>query len=221
MNEFDADIWKDIEGFNGKYQVSYSGQIRRVCKDGKTRLLKPYKKSEGSRARKISRDRLYIKLTDDTGKRHEFLVHQIVAKHFLGKPKPGQVPYHKNGLVADNWASNLAYIDRRTLGKMTGASSRRKPVIKINRDGEIVDCYSSAREAAKNNYMSYQTVMDKCNLVYIKRTIFAPDGFAYAWENDERKLNVVLRRIELETQDDDQEVISRLKQTPAKQILDF
>ncbi|WMJ85474.1 NUMOD4 domain-containing protein [Anaerocolumna sp. MB42-C2] len=214
MNEAEVDIWKDIQGYNGKYQVSFTGQIRRIYLNGKSKLMTPFKKSGKG-------NKLYVHLTDNQGKDHMILVSQIVAIHFIGKPKPGQVPYHKNGCLTDNWASNLEYIGRKQLGKMTGASSRRQPVVKINSEGEIVECYSSARECARNNYMSYQTVIDRCNLLYVKRSIFAPDGYAYAWEDDEKKLNAVLRRIELETQDTDQEEISRLKQEKMRFAFEF
>lgn len=214
-----VDEWKDIQGYFGKYQVSYSSQVRRIYKNGKTKILTPYKKA--GKGRKIYRDRLFVHLTDSNGKSKAIMIHQIVALQFLGKPKLGEVPYHKNGMVTDNWASNLEYIDRRKLGKLTGASSRRQPVVKINSDGEIVDCYSSARECAKANYMSYQTIMDKCNLKSVKRTIFAPDGYAYAWEDDERQFNKVLRLVELETHDEDSEVINKLKQTNRIYAFDF
>lgn len=37
-----VNIWKDIKGHEGKYQVSYEGKIRRIYKSGKTRELTPY-----------------------------------------------------------------------------------------------------------------------------------------------------------------------------------
>ena len=220
MKKFSADTWRDIKDFDGKYQVSFSGQIRRVYKSGKTRILKPYTSSKGSKKYKRTKQKLYVGLTKD-GKKKVFLVHQIVAEHFLPKPKKGQVIYHKNKMLSDNWANNLAYISREDLGRLTGAGSRRKPVVKINRDGEIVDCYTSAREAGRQNYMSYQTVMDKCNLTSVKRSIFAPDGYAYAWEDDDKSFNATIRRIELETQGEDAEVISRIKETEPKYQFDF
>lgn len=189
-----VDVWKNITGFNGKYQVSYSGEVRRVYKSGKTKILAQFKKA--GKARKIYRDRLFVHLTDDKGKDFAIMVHQIVARHFLGKPKSGQVPYHKNGCVMDNWASNLEYIDLNKLGEMTGASSRRQPVVKINLDGETVECYSSAREAGRNNFMSYQTIMDRCNGKCKKA--FAPDGFEYAWEEKQKSIDQAIRRIEIE-----------------------
>jgi hypothetical protein len=219
MKEIKVDIWKDIQGFTGKYQVSYSGQVRRIYKTGKTKILAQFKKA--GKGKDVYRDRLFVHLTNDKGKDFTIMVHQIVAKHFLGKPKLGEVPYHVNGCVMDNWASNLEYIDRKKLGQMTGASSRRKPVVKIDSSGEIVECYPSARACAKVNFMSYQTIMDKCNLRNIKRSIFAPDGYVYAWEDDERRLNKVIRLIELETHDEDSKIISNLAQVNQKYTFDF
>ena len=122
----------------------------------------PYKKA--GNGRKITRNRLFIGLVDYKGKKHVFMVHQAVGRHFLGKlPCKEMVLHHKNGTVTDNWASNLAYIDRRSLGKKTGASSNRQPVVKINKNGEIINVYSSAREAGRQNFMSYQTINDRCN----------------------------------------------------------
>jgi hypothetical protein len=214
----DVDLWKDIQGYGGKYQVSYSGQIRRVYKSGKTKILAQFKKS--GKAREIYGDRLLVHLTDDNGKDHILLVHQIVAKHFLGKPKQGQVPYHVNGCIMDNWASNLEYIDKRKLGELTGASSRRQPVIKLDSLGETVDCYSSAREAGKQNFMSYQIIMDRCNGKCKKA--FAPDGFEYAWEEKQKSINQAIRRIELSRPDDeDNKVINQIKQTQIKYAMDF
>ncbi len=213
-----VDIWKDIQGFNGKYQVSYSGQVRRIYKSGKTKILAQFKKA--GKAREVYRDRLLVHLTDDKGKDFTIMVHQIVAKHFLGKPKPGQVPYHINGCVMDNWASNLGYIDKKVLGKITGASSRRQPVAKINTEGEIVECYSSAREAGRQNFMSYQTIMDRCNGKCKKA--FAPDGYEYAWEEKQISMNKAIRRIELsKVNEEDSNVIHSLGNMQMKYAMDF
>lgn len=183
-----TNIWKDIKGYEGKYQVSYEGEVRRIYPSGKTRKLTPYVKQN---ARKV----LMIGLTKD-GEKKEFTVLSLVAKAFLGEPKEGQVPYHKNGLIKDNWASNIEYIDRKKLGKMTGSQSRRKGVVKIDSNGEMVDFYSSARQAAKENFMSYQTVIDRCNGKV--KSVFAPDGFAYAWEDCEGSIKSVMKKLKIE-----------------------
>lgn len=153
--------WKDILEYNGKYQASIDGQIRRVYESGKTRSMTPYKKSSKT-ARKILRNRLFIHLTID-GKSKEIAMLKIMVDTFLGEVPKGKVPYHKDGFVTHNELHNIGFISRKELGKMTGADSKRIPVAKIDRQGEQVAFYSSAREAARQNHMSYQTVLDRCN----------------------------------------------------------
>ena len=204
----DTTTWRNVRGYGGKYQVSYFGEVRRVFPSGKTRLMTPYKRSENSRARKkITRNRLYVKLTDDEGRGREVPMLKLMATHFLPEPKPGEVPYHINGIVTDNYVSNIGYIDRKELGKLTGHISKSQQVVKIDDTGHIVEAYRSAREAAKHCFMSYQTIIDRCNGQYKKggkvhyfKSIFAPDGFIYAWDTD-RNIKKVLEQLKEETKD--------------------
>ena len=153
--------------------------------------MTPYhKKMRGSQ-------RLVVKLTDDNGKAREVILIQIMAKAFLGPVPEGYVPYHKNGCQSDNYIQNIAYISREELGKRTGSKSRRKAVVKIDLLGEIVDVYSSAREAARKNFMSRQTITDRCNGKC--KSAFAPDGYAYAWEDSEVSMRHAIKKIEKET----------------------
>lgn len=182
------ETWTDIVGYDGKYQVDREGNIRRVFPSGKTRPMTPYhKKMRGSK-------RLVVKLTIN-GKSKEETLLQIVAKTFLGECPKGCVPYHKNGCQLDNYVNNIAYISREELGRMTGANAKRQPVAKLDSNGEIIEVYSSARKAAKANYMSYQTIIDRCNGKV--KSAFAPDGYAYAWEDSEVSMKHAIRKIEL------------------------
>lgn len=184
------ETWRNIPGYNGKYQVDMEANVRRVYPSGKTRVMTPYHK-------KTSRSQhLIVKLTDDKGKSKEVILLQIMAKTFLGPAPDGCVPYHKNGCQSDNYIQNIAYISREELGKKTGSKSRRQSVVKIDLLGEIVDVYSSAREAARKNYMSYQTIIDRCNGKC--KSAFAPDGYAYAWEDREVSMKHAIRKIEQE-----------------------
>lgn len=64
--------WKDIPGYDGKYQASTEGNIRRTLKSGQFRSMTPYhKKMKGSQ-------RLVVKLTKD-GKAKEEIVLSLIA----------------------------------------------------------------------------------------------------------------------------------------------
>lgn len=106
--------WKDIPGYDGKYQASTEGNIRRTLKSGQFRSMTPYhKKMKGSQ-------RLVVKLTKD-GKAKEEIVLSLIARTFLGPVPDGAVPYHKNGMQSENHINNIAYIPRQELGKLTGS----------------------------------------------------------------------------------------------------
>ncbi len=166
--------WKDIPGYGGKYQASIDGRVRRVYKSGKTRLMTPYRKTH-----KAHRNKVFVKLTIN-GKPKEVSMLKIMVDTFFGQMPPGKVAYRKDGCPTNNAYWNIGFTDRQTLGRMTGARSRRMPVVKISREGEIVDFYKSAREAARKNHMSYQTVLDRCNNKI--KNPFALDGHNYQFE---------------------------------------
>lgn len=164
--------WMQVPGFSGQYQVSFLGEVRRVCKNGKTRMLTPYKKQKTSGRSSA----FYVKLSDNChGK--DIAVAHLVAAVWLGGIPEGMVTYHKNGDTKDNRAANIVFINRHELGKLTGALSGRMPVAKINKFGQVLELYPSARQAAKKNHMSYQTILDRCHKRV--KSEFALDGFSY------------------------------------------
>lgn len=70
------EIWKEVENYEGIYQVSNLGQVRSL-KFGKTRVLKPGKNGNGY---------LYVTLCKD-GEIKRCKVHRLVAEAFLSNPR--------------------------------------------------------------------------------------------------------------------------------------
>ncbi len=170
-----AGWWRDIPGYNGKYRVNRAGEVQRVFSGGTVRNMAPYRKQS-----RISRSRLFVKLTIN-GRAKEVPMLKIMAETWHNNQDKSLVPYHKNGIVTDNRADNIGFASRRELGKMTGhMSGRRKSVFKVTESGEEVEVYRSAREAARMNNMSYQTVLDRCHNKV--KNPFALDGFTYQFE---------------------------------------
>lgn len=164
---------KNVPGFGGKYVASYEGTVYRCYSKGYAPLTPTLKRGCPT-----------IRLQRIDGTRQEMLVARAVQLAWIGETPTGKVRYHKNGIKTDNIVGNLGFITRSELGKKTGGSSRRKPVTKVDiQTNEVVDAYSSARQAARKNHMSYQTVMDCCNRK--NKTPVAPDGYRYSWENDD------------------------------------
>ncbi len=174
------DWWRDIPGYKGKYRVNRTGEVQRVFQSGLVRDMTPYRKQS-----RILRNRLFVKLTID-GKSKEVAMLKIMAEAWHDNKDKSLVPYHKNGIVTDNHADNIGFITRSELGKMTGhRTDKRKSVVKVSESGEEVEIYRSAREAAKRNNMSYQTVLDRCHNKI--KNPYALDGYTYQFENERMK----------------------------------
>ena len=171
-----ADIWAPVPGYEGIYEASWYGNVRKLYKNRDPRVLSKYDK----KSRKNSPYQV-VKLTKD-GKSKEVKVSSVIFETFAGKPLPGYSIAHRDMVYTNNEYGNLILLSKEELGKLTGASSRRKPVMKLSADYEPIETYSSAREAARENYMSYQTVMDRCN--HKVKNPIAPDGCIYIWDEE-------------------------------------
>ena len=95
MNE----IWKDVKGYEGKYQVSNLGRIR---------CLKNKRNKEGIMSLGEKRG-YYIILVPNGKSRKNLFVHRLVAMAFI--PNPLNKPYidHINGDSRDNRVENLRW----------------------------------------------------------------------------------------------------------------
>ena len=110
MNE----IWKDIFGYEGLYQISNLGNVRSLGKTIKIKTSKTrgeYYASIKSKYPKQHKDvggYLRVDLCKDRGHKN-FLVHRLVALHFI--PNPGMLDQvnHINGDKTNNCVENLEW----------------------------------------------------------------------------------------------------------------
>ena len=152
---FHNEIWKPVQGSNDQFLISNYGRFKRVYKNKNIAFLLPYLlKRPGL---------LHIKVRfNDVYK--QYRVANLVALHFVGVPKDGEVLHHKNLIKTDNYSGNLEYISRKSLGAKTGQLSTSKPVVQLDKDTlEIIDEFRSVREAGRQCFLSYQAVLDNCN----------------------------------------------------------
>lgn len=100
------EIWKDIAGFEGIYQVSDQGRIRRIKYYYRGRRPKS---TDGIIA--ISMDTWgYPKLMlSKNSKAVPRRVHRLVAMAFVSNPNDKKTVNHKNGIKTDNRAENLEW----------------------------------------------------------------------------------------------------------------
>lgn len=95
-----AEVWKDIPGYEGRYQASNLGRIRSVNHEVtrviKGRVLRPRIRKEG----------YPIVTLSGAGPKD---IHALVALAFHGPRKEGQQVRHLDGNPENNRADNLAY----------------------------------------------------------------------------------------------------------------
>ncbi len=98
--------WRPVPNFEGLYEVSNQGQVRRVGPDasGRQRYIGRILSGGLTHPGYIS----YVLWKNRKGK--NILGHRIVAEAFLGPPPPGKQTNHKNRDKTDNRAENLEYV---------------------------------------------------------------------------------------------------------------
>lgn len=100
----DLEIWMPIPGYEGLYDVSSKGSIRRAPENARFKT-KPIRKLTIT---KFGYQSVYIKNTEGQGK--NLLVHRAVMAAFVGPVPDGHQINHKNGIKSDNRIENLEYI---------------------------------------------------------------------------------------------------------------
>ena len=148
------EVFKDIVGYEGKYQVSNFGRVRSMNYNntGETHLLSPIKHHLGY---------LLVHL----GTKKIKMIHTLVADAFLPNPEKKRCVNHIDGNKQNNVVWNLEWATHKentrhaietglrdphyTNQKSSSGNSNSKPVLQFTKHGEFIRRWECISDAAR------------------------------------------------------------------------
>lgn len=111
------EIWKDIKGFEGEYQISSLGNVKSL--ERTIIYIQKNQYGEKETTKKVKECLLNPRYTKNSYARvqlnnKDFYIHRLVAANFIRPLKPKEEIDHINGHKKDNRLCNLEIVDRQT-----------------------------------------------------------------------------------------------------------
>jgi hypothetical protein len=106
----DEEVWKDIEGYEGLYEISTFGNVRsvdRVIRSTKGHLRKL--KSHGIKQLITGQGYFHVRIRKNGNRKTKF-IHRLVAETFISNPGNYPIVNHIDGDKGNNHISNLEWV---------------------------------------------------------------------------------------------------------------
>ena len=177
-NQIDEEIWKDIVGFEGHYQVSSYGRIKscdRILPHKiygtwhiKERILKPHLNGSGS-AKYFT-----VRLHTGEGRMICIYVHRVVAEAFIPNPYNFSQVNHIDGNKKNNSVSNLEWVTplvNTTHAWQNGlceniVKAKQVPIVNLDTGEIFVSIADAERSFGKSSGAISHVLCGKCNTAH-------------------------------------------------------
>lgn len=164
------EIWKDIERFEGKYQVSNTGKVRsidRIDVNGRFR--------KGVELKQLIEIQGYYRVTlwHNRHKKEDIRVHNLVAVQFIPNPENKKTVNHIDGNKLNNNVSNLewnTYSENHLhayrmglkkpahLGKFGKLHHNSKPLNQFTIDGILIKTFDALMDASRETGLNFKNI---------------------------------------------------------------
>lgn len=162
------EVWKDIKGYEGLYQVSNLGRVKSLDryvahKNNSIRFIESKIKNQT-----VNQSGYLVTHLCKNSKSSSFLVHRLVAQTFIHNPNNLPEVNHKDEVKTNNCVDNLEWCDhyynsnygtrterlRPHLNKVRKKSNDvlSKTVHQYTLDGVLINTYKSTRATAKYGF---------------------------------------------------------------------
>lgn len=169
------EIWKDIKGYEGYYQVSTLGNVRSCTRTitRKSKLGNTYNAVLKGKILPISLDGSgYPKVNLNKDSKHKNKhIHRLVAETFIDNSNPTTLTEvnHIDENKLNNSVDNLEWCDRKynnhhSLITETLNEAKKKSVLQFSKSGELLREFSGVREAARElGLKTHKHISECCN----------------------------------------------------------
>ena len=184
MNE----IWKDIEGYEGIYQVSNLGRVKSLSriiidKNGHNKTINEHYMTGSNNGHGY----LTVMFHKD-GKGIRRYIHRLVAQAFISNPNNLPEVNHKDENRENNIVTNLEwvnYLTNRTYGtrleRLSDSNTEHAPIIQYDLDFNYVAKYKNAKQATDIlGYDDHGTGIYKC----ANKKSNTAHGYIWRYEDD-------------------------------------
>ena len=164
--------WKSVKGYEGFYEVSADGEVRRC---GKNRL-KPKVEKNGYVRYHLSKN----------GKAKSVLAHRLVAEAFIPNPNGYSTVNHKDENKKNNSVDNLEWCDMSYqnsygIGAKNRNRAKEKAVLQFGKNGILIKRFNSVKDAAKALNLWESNIHCVC---CGKRRYKSTGGFVFKYESE-------------------------------------
>lgn len=178
--QLEGEVWKDIEGFEGDYQISNIGRVKALNYKGKKNNYHILSLSID----KVGYHQIILK-------KKNFTVHRLVAMAFIPNPNEYKEINHKDGIKYNNNVENLEWCTRShniqhafdmglKINKKGSESYQAKEVYKYGLDGRFLGKYGSIVEASPNDDVLRSNISACC-----KGKIKTAGGYIWSYKFEE------------------------------------